>query len=450
MRHLTFCAIALLAMLNCTDSSSNSGEEEVYTPPVPPGFECVDGLSAGTYPCNNIDLVARVSASELRGSNLNDIWGWKDPQTEKEYALVGLTDGVTFVDVTNPDEPIVVGKLPESNISAKYKVLTDPNYEACQIGIGETEYSKNLQKGSAWRDHKVYNNHLYIGSDSQPHGVQVFDLTKLRGYNGSFIEFNDDNLYAGLANSHNIVINEETGFLYATGATNADTCNTAGLHILDLSTPSEPVFAGCYEDATPPRQSEGSAYIHDAQCVIYNGPDTEHAGKEVCFNAAERSLAIADVTDKQNLQTIGFATQPYMDYAHQGWLTEDQQYFIMNDELDEINLGRNTKSYVFDVRDLDNPVFIDYYTHNTFSIDHNMYVKGDYVYASNYNSGLRILKMDNIAEADLSLAAFFDTQPTSDQNNFSGAWSVYPYFDSGIVIVSDIADGLFILKPNLN
>ena len=359
-----------------------------------------------------------------------------------------MTNAVSFVDITDPLNPIVVGKLVESNISAKYKVLSDPNYEACKIGIGDTEKAKSINEGSAWRDHKVFNDHLFIGSDAQPHGIQVFDLAKLRSFDGTFLEFNQDALYSGLANSHNVVINEETGFAYAAGATNADTCETGGLHIIDINDPKNPTFAGCYEDTSPPRRQANSAYIHDAQCVVYNGPDSDYTGKEVCFNSAEKSLVIADVTDKDSLQTISFITQVNMQYAHQGWLTEDQSYFLMNDELDETNLGRNTKTYVFDVRDLDNPVFVDYYTHNTTSIDHNLYVKDEYVYATNYNAGLRILKMDDIASADLSLEAFFDTKPNSDANTFNGAWSSYPYFESGILIVSDIEDGLFILKPS--
>jgi len=448
--------ILLFITLSGCESNSTKSDDEIIDPPLEPGFSCVDGLADGKFSCDDVDLFSIVSPQELVGLDkegttsvrLNDIWGWTDPQTDKEYALVGLTNAVSFVDISDPSKPIVIGTLPESNISAKYKVLTDPNYEACKVGIGDTEYSKALTEGSTWRDHKVFKDHLFIGSDQQPHGIQVFDLAKLRAYEGEFLEFDQDALYDQLANSHNVVINEETGFAYAVGATNADTCDTGGLHIIDINEPKSPTFAGCYEDTTPPRRQANSAYIHDAQCVNYNGPDSDYSGQEVCFSSAERSLVIADVTDKSNMKTLGFATQPNMYYAHQGWLSEDHKYFFMNDELDETNLGRNTKTYIFDVTDLDNPEFVDYYTHNTFSIDHNLYVKDDRVYATNYNAGLRILEIDNSATAELSLAAFFDTKPESDQNTFNGSWSSYPFFDSGIVIVSDIEDGLFILKPN--
>jgi len=453
-----FVCIVLMA---CKTSSTDPVEDIQDAIQLEPAFACTGGLADGKYPCSNVDLLSIVTPQELEGLestasssiNLNDIWGWTDSETGKEYALVGLTNAVAFVDVSNPLEPVVIGKLAESNIAAKYKVLSDPDYEACKIGIGDTEKSKSLNEGSPWRDHKVFKDHLFIGSDAQPHGIQVFDLGKLRSYNGTFLEFTEDALYTGLANSHNVIINEETGFAYAAGATNADICESGGLHIIDINDPQNPTYAGCYEDTTPPRRVSNSAYIHDAQCVVYSGPDSDYTGKEVCFNSAERSLIIADVSDKDSIKTLGFATDPNMSYSHQGWLTEDQSYFLMNDELDEFNLGRTTKTYIFDVRDLDNPVFVNFYEHNTQSIDHNLYIKGEYVYASNYISGLRVIRMNDIGAADLTLSGFFDSEPnnfTRPNTEFEGTWSNYPYFESGIIIMSDINRGLFILQANFD
>ena len=449
MSKFSVTILVVLAFISCKKKSNA------------PAFACKGGVADIQYPCDDIHLLAVVKPQELQGLEstdsptvrLNDIWGWTDPMTKKEYALVGLTNGVSFVDVSNPEKPIVIGKLDESNISAKFKTLSDPNYEACTIGIGDTEQSKNIQEGSTWRDHKVFKDHLFIGSDAQAHGIQVFDLTKLRSYEGTFLEFEEDALYTGLANSHNVVINEETGFAYAVGATNAEVCETGGLHIIDINDPKNPVFAGCYSDTTPPRRRSNSAYIHDAQCVNYVGPDSDYTGKEVCFSAAERSLVIADVTDKADVTTVGFASSPVMMDAHQGWLTEDHKYFLMNDELDEFNLGRTTKTYIFDVSDLSNPTFVNFYEHNTESIDHNLYIKGDYVYASNYVSGLRVMRMNDISSAELEEVAFFDSEPNIYSNpnqQFNGTWSNYPFFESGVIIMSDINRGLFILQPDFN
>ncbi|MEO1021998.1 MAG: choice-of-anchor B family protein [Bacteroidota bacterium] len=440
--------LAVLVVSSCSIFQDDNDDDEVTGP----SFPCEDGLAANTYPCSDIDLYAVVSPQDLGGFNLNDIWGWTDPSTQRDYALVGLTDGVSFVDITNPNEPVVVGKLQESRLQGKTIIPQDsPEYAACFVGIGESEYAKSITQGSVWRDHKVYDNHLYVVSDAQPHGMQVFDLTRLRGFNGDVMSFSEDVLFEEIRNAHNIAINEQTGFAYVLGATVNETCDTGGLFIIDVNTPKEPQFAGCYGDTTPPRRSANSAYIHDAQCVIYSGPDEEHAGKEVCFNSAERSLVITDVTNKAEPTTIGFQVSPQMYYSHQGWLTEDQRYFLMNDELDEINLGRTTKTYVFDVQDLDEPVFVGFYEHNTESIDHNMYVRDEYVYATNYISGLRLLEIEDLSNAELSLAGFFDTEPRSfnaPNREFEGAWSNYPFFDSGVVIVSDINRGLFILRPN--
>jgi len=438
---------------NAKDDSGQTDNSMSALPEVP--FPCEDG-SAGGFLCENVGLYAQVSIAELSGQSsgvfLNDIWGWTDPETEKEYALVGLTNGMSFVDISDPINPVVIGRLPESNLNAKYKTIVKAQYPACNLGLGETSRSKSLTEGSSWRDVKVHKNHAYIVSDYQPHGMQVLDLTKLRNFSGEILNLQHDFLYDRLGSAHNIVINEESDFAYATGVTQADICgssNGSGLHMIDISNPGNPEFAGCYIDDTPGYYSLAPGYIHDAQCVIYKGPDSEHQGKEVCFNSAEGNVVIANVTDKQNPTTIGFNRQADMQYSHQGWLTEDQSYFLMNDELDERNLGRGTKTYIWDVQDLEAPEFLGYYEHSTSSIDHNLYIKGNYVYQSNYNAGLQILDITNVAAASLKRVAYFDTQPDTDTANFEGTWSNYPFFKSGLVILSDIESGLFIVKPEL-
>ena len=256
-------------------------------------------------------------------------------------------------------------------------------------------------------------------------------------------------------NAHNIAINEETGFAYAVGVTNAELCGArtgTGLHIIDINTPKTPTFAGCYVDPEteiPGSLSVGVGYIHDTQCVIYEGVDEEHRGKEVCFSSAEGAVVITDVSDKSSTSTIGFSGVSGMQYSHQGWLTEDQRYFLMNDELDEGNLGRDTRTYIWDVQDLNNPTFLGFYTHSTPSIDHNLYVKNNFVFQANYTSGLRILRLGDLSVAELVPVAHFDTQPETDAKSYSGTWSNYPFFESNVIVVSDINDGLFILKPYL-
>jgi choice-of-anchor B domain-containing protein len=443
--------VATAFLWGCKSSNSEFG----------PKYKCVDGKAADMYPCDNVSMYAHLTAEELGGFEVNDIWGWTDPSTGKEYALVGLTDGVSFVDISDPNSPVVVGKLEESNLSAKYKVPSfEEAFPACVLAIGTTERAKTVQQGSTWRDMKVFDDHIFVVSDAQPHGVQSFDLTKLRQYDGEMMTFTHDALYEGLANAHNIAINEQTGFAYAVGVTTAEQCGSrqeTGLHIIDVNDPKNPTFAGCFFDPDteiPNTVNIGTGYIHDTQCVNYEGPDSRYTGKELCFSSAEGAVVISDVTDKSDPYTVGFSGQSEMQYSHQGWLTEDQSYFLMNDEIDEANLGRTTKTYIWDVQDLEDPQFVGYYSHGTRSIDHNLYIKNDLVYQSNYTSGLQILEIDNLANAELNRVGFFDTQPGLESSGFefgfNGTWSNYPYFESGVLILSDIEDGLFILQPEVD
>ncbi len=395
---------------------------------------CIEGMAAGTYPCSNIDLVAHLSPQELLGDRLNDIWGWTDPETGKEYALVGMSDRVTFVDISIPDRPVVVGTLPESASGAK-------TYSGGHYILHDDDDSGTK---STWRDLKVYKNHVFVVSDGQPHGLQVFDLTRLRDAEDPGQLFEEDVHYTGFANAHNIAINETSGYAYVVGSNMAG----GGLFILDVSDPLNPEAVGIHADYLVGYEQTG--YVHDTQCVNYEGPDSDYVGSEICFNASETHLVVANVTDKQSAYTIARRDYTGRIYAHQGWLTEDQRYFLLDDELDERNLSHPTRTYIWDVQDLDDPLLIGTYTAENASIDHNQYIRGSYSYQANYTSGLRILDLSDIAEGTLSEAAFFDTVPEDDRQVFEGAWSNYPFFESGIVVVSDVFGGLFILSPNLD
>jgi choice-of-anchor B domain-containing protein len=211
--------------------------------------------------------------------------------------------------------------------------------------------------------------------------------------------------------------------------------------MIDINTPTSPQFAGCFS---------GDGYTHDVQCVVYHGPDLQHVGKEICFASNEDTLTIVDVTNKQN--PVQLSATGYTDhgYVHQGWLTEDHRYFLHDDELDERHFGHNTRTYTWDIADLDDPELTGFWDAAGSSVDHNQYIKGRYTYQANYKRGLRILEIVDPSTATLQEVAFFDTHieggsPTS----FSGAWSTYPFFDSGIVLVSDISRGLFVLRPRL-
>jgi len=295
--------------------------------------------------------------------------------------------------------------------------------------------------------------------------MQVFDLTRLRDVGEVPEAFLPDALYGGIWSAHNIAINEGTGIAYALGASyGGETCG-GGLHMIDVNEPTEPTFAGCFRDNLTGRS--GTGYVHDAQCVIYEGPDVEHAGKEICFGSNETALSIADVTDKDNPVSIAIASYPNVAYAHQGWLTEDQRYFFMSDELDESAAGggrgggrgggggaagggdgppamAGTRTLIWDVADLDDPILAKEHFGEVLATDHNLYIRGNLMYQSNYMSGLRILDIsDPLNPIEVG---FLDTVPRSDSSAMSGAWSNYPFFESGTIAVSSTGEGVFFLR----
>ncbi len=370
--------------------------------------QCVFGM-AGIYPCNNIDLMSFLPLTSIGGGNGNDSWGWTDPTTGKEYAIMGRTSGSAYVDITDPENPIYLGNLPTHT------------------------------SNSSWRDIKVYANYAFIVSEATGHGMQVFDLTRLRNVVSPPVTFTEDAHYPGVGKVHNLVINEDSGYAYAVGASGGSTTNcSGGLHMINIQNPLTPTFAGCFS-------SDG--YTHDAQCVLYFGPDAAHRGKEVCFNSNEDTVTIVDVTNKSAPVQLARQTYSGSRYTHQAWLTEDQRYLLVDDELDEQNNGHNTRTYIWDVTNLDGPVLINSYTAAVASIDHNLYTVGNYAFAANYRSGLRVLNTTNVSSGTLTEAAFFDIYPTNDNASFNGAWSNYPYFDSGNIIISGIEQGLFVVRP---
>ncbi|MCA9737102.1 MAG: choice-of-anchor B family protein, partial [Gemmatimonadetes bacterium] len=174
--------------------------------------------------------------------------------------------------------------------------------------------------------------------------------------------------------------------------------------------------------------------------------DEEHAGKEICFGANETHLSIADVTDKSNPVALSRASYPNVAYSHQGWPSDDHKYFFLNDELDELSGTQSrTRTLVWDIQDLDDPILLTEYMGETAASDHNLYVRGNLVYESNYVSGLRILDISD--PANPVEVAHFDTVPWGpDAPGFAGSWSNYPYFQSGNIIVSSMREGLFIVR----
>ena len=386
----------------------------------------------GEFACDGVDLVGYLPLDAFATDDSpaadanNDVWGWTDPETGTEYALVGTENGTAFVDLSVPTRPRFVGKLPTQSTP------------------------------SPWRDLKVYRDHVFVVSEARDHGVQVFDLTRLRDAGETPRTFAPDAVYDGLSSAHNVVVNEETGFAYAVGSrvpresTLPASCRTPGFHTIDVRDPEHPTFAGCFSDASVETGSRTPGYTHDAQCVVYRGPDADYAGRELCFGSDEDVVTVFDVTDKDAVRIVAKAEYPGEAYTHQGWLTEDHRYFLANDELDEVTGTTATqRTLIFDLDDLDAPEFVGAYDSGLTTIDHNLYVRDGYAFESNYETGLRVLDLGGVADGVLREVAYFDTYPDANTVSFNGQWSNYPYFGSGIVVANDRSYGLFVLRPDV-
>ena len=224
---------------------------EVFTEEKPLA-ECVDGHAKVVvndveyeYECENYDLVGYISLEEMEAESGNDCWGWTDPLTKKEYALMGLDNGTAIIDISRPTKPKYLGKIPTETFP------------------------------SSWRDLKIFDNHVYIVSEAENHGMQVYDLEQLRVIN-DFQNLTPSFVYTNYGSAHNIAINTQTGYAYTAGI--GSSSNPVGIYALNINDPIDPKLELDYPDF---------GYSHDAQIVNYIGPDSDHYGKEIYIGSNE-------------------------------------------------------------------------------------------------------------------------------------------------------------------
>jgi choice-of-anchor B domain-containing protein len=369
---------------------------------------CENGY-AGVYPCQNVDLLYHVTPESIGGATTNEVWGWTDPLDGKEYVLLGTSTGVSFYDIEIPTAPVYLGRLPTHTFN------------------------------SIWRTLRTYNNYVFVGSEASGHGLQVFDLTRLRDVANPPETFTEDAYYGGFGKCHTLVISEETGYLYACGTNTY----SGGLHIVNIQDPLAPVIAGGYDL---------NGYTHEAQVMVYNGPDADYTGHTIafCYNGSNsQPLTIVDVTDPTDATTISTTAYPQQHYCHQGWLTEDGGYMLMDDEIDETSEGyTQTRTLIWDMHDLDNPLFMGSHNGTTEAIDHNQIIIGNLAYQSNYTAGLQIMDVSEISDTILKQVAGFDHYYVNNATSYDGQWMSYPFFESGVVPCTDIGNGLFLVQPN--
>lgn len=412
-------------------------------------IRCEDGM-AGIFPCHRVDLGAFIPLPDIEATSVNDVWGWEDPATGMQVAIVGTIEGTAFIDVTVSTAPVYLGTLPSA-------------------------YPDDF--GNFWGDVRVHDNHAYIGAEAfsidvliaaiefgqvigqlEGFGVQVVDLTQFRGAT-SPIEISETNRITDMTQSHNLSLNTESERLYVAGSVyGVDECvsfptpiggiGSGGSLIYDISDPANPVHIGCLDPL---------AYNHDVQCVTYHGPDTRFTGNEICIGSNEAEMVIYDASDATNpvrLSSVGYLDLPWFDeergvpnyYTHQGWLSEDHAHFFLGDELDEFfGPADERTTYLWDLDDLTDPQLISAFTDGETSIDHNMFVLDHLLYQANYTAGLSIYDTWKVEQGRMTQRGFFDVFPANDDTEFGGAWGVYPFFGDGKVIMTSTDEGVFVL-----
>jgi len=354
----------------------------------------------GLFSSAGVTLHAHLPLNTFPGGHTsgNDCWGYISP-SGREYAIMGLERGFGFVEITDPDNPVVIATI-----------------------SGPT---------SLWHDVKVIGHYAYGVSDQTGVGVQIMDMSNI---DNGVVTHVGNSTAGGFTTAHNLVSNPDSGRLFIVGAN----VGNGGLVELNISNPTSPQLASGWTQM----------YVHDAQVVSYTeGP---YAGREIAFCCSgldggwtNTGVRIVDVTTPGNFFTISTLFYSTPSYSHQAWLSEDRRYLYLDDELDEIDgFVSQTTTRIIDVSDLSNPFQAGTFSTGLASTDHNLYTVGEVILESNYQSGLRIFDgSDPLHPFEIG---YFDSYPGSNADGFNGAWSNFA-FPSGTVILSDINRGLFVL-----
>ena len=380
------------------------------------GADCVDN-EAGDYGCDNVDLLSHVALSDLssRPAVAADVWGFVDLNTEREYALLGVENGLAVIDVTEPTAPFEVGTVPGWVSDWRdVKVTQVYDHDAHRwrtYAYVSTEYGGRL----VVVDLTELPNTVRLGrrSDTSAHNVYVSNVDYTTG----------------------VPLDEgRTPLLQVLGSA----LNHGAFRSFDTSDPLNLV---------PVAVSSGG-YSHDASSMLVRD-DRASACKvagetcEVLLDFNEGHIEIWDFSDQHAPVLLSSTTYENAGYIHSGWWTEDGRYLFVHDEFDEVEAALDTTVRVFDLADLTDPALVAIWTGPTAAIDHNGYVRGNRYYMSNYTRGLTILDITD--PTDPSAVGYFDTHPSSDNSSFSGAWGVYPFLPSGSLLVSDFYGGLFVV-----
>jgi len=345
-------------------------------------FFCILGINL--FGQLNTELQSRVEYDQ----ELSDVWGWTSSDG-KEYALVGLTNGLSIVDLEDPKNPVKVAHVP-----------------------GAFSY---------WRDIKTFGSYAYMVADQTgtKDGVMVIDLSGLPGA-VTWEKWRPFAVTDTINRCHNLYI-DENGYMFLSGCN----VNQGGVIIADVDQPNgRPVFL----------KGGPSVYSHDVYV---------HEGLMFSSEIYGGKLSVYDFTNLNNINLVGQTSTPF-NFTHNSWATEDGNYIFTTDEK------ANAPIAGYHIASLDQieetAKFKPQYSINTGVIPHNVHVKNNYLFISYYTDGGVIV--DALDPHNLIEVGNYDTEP-SILNGFNGAWGLYPFFNSGNILISDINNGLFVVKPYL-
>ncbi len=332
----------------------------------------------------NIQNISQLSKVEYE-VELSDIWGYTD-ENGKEYALVGLETGTSIVDISNPSTPEEVIRVPG--------------------GV------------SLWKDIKTYKNRAFVTGEYQQ-GLQIIDLSNLQNREApSFFWETPFGGFGRLGACHNLYIEEKTGVAYLSGCSVVE----GGVLMFDI-TGDLPRYLG----------KTNTTYSHD----VFVRNDTIYSSD---MNIGV--FSIIDATNKSNPIVIANQRTPFQ-FTHNTWLSDDSKTIFTTDELGDAPLAAYDISAINDIKELDK--FFPTGTRGTGLVPHNVHVKNDFLITSYYAEGVIIT--DASRPNNLVQVGVFDTYNGPNASLY-GAWGAFPFFDSDIILVTDIENGLFVLKPN--
>lgn len=337
----------------------------------------------------DIRSVGRLGYSQT----LNDVWGWVDTANSKEYALVGVQNGLSIVDVSNPANPV------------------------------QTNFFSGAS--SIWRDMKTYGNYAYTIHDNYngtSNGIFIVDMTTLSNsfpttYTRKPVITVGTNSYT-FDRAHNLYIDEDAGLLFVFGSN----VGAGGALIFDLkNNPTNPVYLGVFNDY----------YLHDGV-----------ARGDTLWGAAvlDGFFLPIDISNPANPVIKATHTTPF-NFTHNIWFSDDNQRVFTTDEKSGAFIAE------YDVSDLNNISENDRIrTHfGTNVIPHNAHFFNNFLVNSYYTAGIQIL---DVSQPGLMVeTGFYDTSLDSG-DGFSGCWGAYPYLPSGNILATDRQRGLFILQSD--